>query len=317
MMTVAEIFPSLQAHVGSSGNCSKDKLMEAMNVAGPVLLDAVDAKGSMWTWRLHVCGGCVILPSEIHRPQQAWFCGQSVGFRSEWWLGRLTGNPTEDLGQEFPWQELVDTGREVATQCVVDADKRDRFFLKARHRDDLGKQVEVRYVNPDGQEIVWKSTLQPIRKMTAGQGDLSPTGIGEVIRVAKGRTAGAVELWVWRQTGAKSPGEARLISVYDSHDETPSYRVYRLTGAVGGGTVTVKGKRKWRPLRSEDDIVPFGSVAAWRAALAWEAASNNRQSDEAKAHLADAVYYLDLEETGSRPRSESQPVTVVTPWGLR
>ena len=76
----------------------------------------------------------------------------------------------------------------------------------------------------------------------------------------------------------------------------------------------VRGKKEWRPLREASDIIPFGRIPAWKAALAAEAAMGNRQFQEMRQFMAEAVTFLDQEATGYRPRATSQPVNMVTPW---
>lgn len=79
----------------------------------------------------------------------------------------------------------------------------------------------------------------------------------------------------------------------------------------------VKGRRKWLPLRSEADLVPFGSVAVWRAALIAESKLANRELAEFEAAIGSAVSLLDAELTASRPRGTAETVDFVTPFTIR
>ena len=318
MNTVAEFFPDLKTAVGSGGSCSVDELMRRMNIIGPELVDSVDAKGMNWSWCLPVTGSCVVLPSDIRTPQQAWFGGQALGFRSEWWLGRLGGNPEMDMQQELPWQEIVDTGKRVVTQCVVPLSANSKFYVVPMHREDEGVEVEVRYYNSVGRETIWTSKIKNVGNHDAGEADESPCGIGEVIRFHKPRTKGALELWVKQEHFVKPnpiSGTSRRVAVYEKHEEDPEYRVMRITTSGNmNGMLQVKGKKEWRNLRDPSDLIPFGRIPAWKAALAAEAAMGNRQFQEMRMFLAEAITFLEQEATGYRPRAQSQPVTMITPW---
>lgn len=309
MMTVAELFPDVKGQIGTAGACDSSTLMKAMNVVGPELLNRIDAKGTLWTWCFCICNSCVILPSEMLVPRQAWYNGQSLGFRSEFWLGRLGGDIDFDLEQEVPWQELVDTGRRSITQAPINAGKSDVFFLVARSQSDAGKEVEVRYRTSAGREIVWLVSLNGDHKASSS----SETNIGELIRFRKPRTSGAVELWVLNLAN----GMKRLVSVYDGHEETPEYPVMELTRAGWyAGTLIVKGKRKWLPLRSDQDLVPFGSVMTWRSALSAESASAAKDTKKKREFLGDALAHLDEELEALRPPGQGQTVSFITPWTL-
>jgi hypothetical protein len=318
MNTVAEYFPDLKTAVGSGGSCSVDELMRRMNIIGPELVDMVDAKGMNWTWCLPIEDSCVVLPADIRTPQQAWINGESLGFRSEWWNGRLGGDMVMDNQQELPWREIIDTGKRVATQCMVNGRKHDRFFLVPLHREDAGTKVEVRYLDIHGRENIWTPTLKSVTNFNRGEAEESPCGVGELIRFHKPRTKGAVELWTKSQDFVKPQpmtGTSIRVAIYEKHEEDPEYRVMKATTSSPiCGTLTVKGKKEWRPLRDASDLIPFGRIPAWKAALAAEAAMGNRQFQEMRQFLAEAVTFLDQEATGYRPRATSQPVSIITPW---
>jgi hypothetical protein len=201
---------------------------------------------------------------------------------------------------------------------LVNGRSHDRFFVVPLHKEDVGKQVEVRYLNSHGREVIWTPTLKTVTNFTTAQAEESPCGIGELIRFHKGRTKGAVELWTKSQDFVNPQpmtGTSIRIAIYEKHEEDPEYRVMRIT-STGNlcGSLMVRGKKEWRPLREASDIIPFGRIPAWKAALAAEAAMGNRQFGEMRQFMAEAVTFLDQEAAGYRPRATSQPVSMITPW---
>ena len=309
MHTVSELFPLVKAQAGSAGVCDVGELMERMNIVGPEMLDRIEAKGTVTTWCLPVCKGCVVLPSDLDTPIQAWLNGTPMGFRGQYWLGRLAGDIPNDLGQEIPWQEVVEDGRYAYTQVYpVPATQNDVYEVTARSQKDAGKVVKIHYRNTMGRDVVYDAVLEA--NHTAS--NPSDTGIGDITHVSKPRTVGALEVWMHNLR----TNHRFLVAVYDGHDEHPAYRIVHLTGCVNGKLV-IKGRRKWIPLRSEDDVVPFGRVAVWRTALIAEANLANRETEAFNKGVAEAVALLDAELTGLRPKGAAEVVDFVTPWTVR
>lgn len=309
MYSVSELFPLVKAQAGSAGSCDVEDVMERMNIIGPEILNRIEAKGTVTTWCLPVCGGCVVLPSDLETPIQAWLNGTPMGLRGQFWFGRLAGDIGTDLGQSYPWQELVDNGRYAYTQVYpIPACTNDVFEVTARSQKDAGKQVTISYRNNMGRVITYAPTLVGDHVAC----EPSDTGIGDIIHVRKPRTVGGLELWMRNLRS----GHRLLLAVYDGQDEHPAYRLVHLTGCANGKLV-IKGKRKWLPLRTEGDIVPFGSVAVWRAALIAESKLANRELTEFNAGITEAVGLLDAELTASRPKGTAEVVDFVTPFTIR
>jgi hypothetical protein len=308
MYSVGELFPLIKNQAGSAGSCDVEDLTGRMNVIGPELLDRLEANGTVSTWCLCICNSCVVLPSDFMTPLQAWVGGEALGMRGEYWLGRLGGYIPSDLTQEYPWQELVDDGRRAYTQVFpVPATQNDVYEIEARSQADAGKTVEVRYADHNGRQIVWTPQINGNHKPSSP----SATGIGDVIRVAKPRTTGALELWIRNL----STGNRILVAVYDGQDEHPEYRLVHITGCASG-RLAVKGKRKWLPLRIESDLVPFGRVAVWRLAMMAEAALSTRETDAFNGFINEAVRLLENEVTSLRPKGQAEVVDFVTPFTI-
>lgn len=309
MHTVSELFPLVKAQAGSAGVCDVDELMERMNIIGPEILDRIEAKGTITTWCLPICNGCVVLPSDLDTPIQAWLNGESLGFRGQYWLGRLNGDIPTDMGQACPWQELVDDSRYAYTQVYpVPATLNDVYEVTARSQKDAGKVVVINYTDRMGRDVVFNATLNGDHTAS----NPSDTNIGEVTHVTKPRTVGGLELWMRNLRS----GHRFLVAVYDGHDEHPSYRLVHITGCANGKLV-IKGRKKWTPLRAESDVVPFGRSAMWRVALIAESKLANRELAEFNAAIGEAVGLLDAELSGLRPRGTAEVVDFVTPWTVQ
>jgi hypothetical protein len=308
MHTVAELYPLIRPQAGSAGSCSEEDLMERMNVIGPEILTKVEARGMITTWCLPICNGCVVLPSDLETPIQAWLNGESLGFRGAYWLGRIGGDIPRDMGQSYPWQELVDDSRSAYTQVYpVPATQNDVYEITARSQQDAGKEVQLRYRDSMGREILYVTTLAGDHTAS----NPSNTGIGDVTYVYKPRTVGALELWMRNLRS----GHRFLVAVYDAVDEHPEYRLVHITGCANGKLV-IKGRKKWMPLRTPTDVVPFGHAAMWRVALIAEAKLANRETAEFEMALDQAARLLENEMTAMRPRGTSEVVDHISPWTL-
>ncbi len=83
-------------------------------------------------------------------------------------------------------------------------------------------------------------------------------------------------------------GNRMLVAVYDGADEKPEYRLMHMTGCPRGSLV-IKGRKKWMPLRDGTDVVSFGRTAVWRMALMAESALANRDEDKFAKLIGAAV----------------------------
>ncbi len=135
--------------------------------------------------------------------------------------------------------------------------------------------------------------------------------IGEVLRFQKPRTKGNVELWAMNL----DTQHRRLLAIYSAHDEVPSHAVYEMSGLIRGA-LNIKGKREWIAPRSMDDMVYFGNIEAWGAALQAEAAWSNGDQASKEQFLAFAVGSLAIELRDVRPHGQGQTVQTITPYSI-
>jgi hypothetical protein len=284
--------------------------MRRMNIIGPELLDEIDAKGTLWTWCLPVCGNCVVMPTDIQQVIQAAICGVPVTQRSEFWTGRMMGNEWDDRFTEVPWGNMIELHRTSQTHYPVEpAGLNEVFAFAAKKQDDVGQEVEIRWrTKGNGREYVVKHALQGDRRIAP----ISSDPVGEVSWLRKPRTKGNVELWVLNQ----STGNSRQVSVYDPREETPEYKMYELSGLPRCSEMSVRGKRKWVELRDTNDLVPFGRVLAWRNALMAEAASEEGKLEERAKFMATAVQDLEREKRGWESPNNQRAMQILTPWSV-
>ena len=310
MNTVAELFKDIKGQAGTSGACDVDDVMARMNIIGPELLDEIDAKGTLWTWCVPVCGNCIVMPTDIQQVLQAAVCGVPVTQRSEFWAGRMMGDEWSDNYTEVPWSNLIELHRTSATHYPVEpAQLNEVFAFQAKKQEDLGKEVEIRWrTKGNGKEYVIKHALQGDRILAP----ISADPVGEVVWLRKPRTVGNVDLWVVNQ----SYGTGRLVSSYDPREETPEYKVYQLSGLPRCAEMSIRGKRKWIELRSENDLVPFGRVMAWRNALMAESASVEGKLEERARYMAAAIQDLEREKRGWESPNNQRAVQIITPWSV-
>lgn len=305
MKTVAELFPDIKAQAGTSGSCDVADVMRRMNIIGQELLYAIDAKGTLFTWCIPVCGNCMIMPPDIMQVKQMSLCGRPMTQRSQFWTGRMMGDDYTDGWSSYPWSTVIDTGNLAYTQWFVNAGINEVFAIRAKKQSDVGKEVDVRWRTSTGEDKRVKFSL-------VGDQELVEIGgpVGEVYRFQKPRTDGAVELWVKNV----STGEARLVARYGPYEEIPEYKIMRMP--VRCGQLSIKGKKMWVPLRSEEDIVPFGDVMAWRNALRAEAASVEGKVGDRNAYLEAAIGDLEREKKAFDGENIQRGMDIVSPWSV-
>lgn len=306
-LTVRQIYDNARKLAGAAGSCDEEDFIERFNRAGEMFLKRVDSDGMMFCWRLCTCGSCVVLPSSVGSVRQAWFDGDPVDIRSEWWNGRLTGGLTKDIQTEIPWRNFVDTGRRIATQRNVNAQNGEVFEIRHFDRADVGKEFKIYYTGPFGAQVIKKGAFKADGKPT-----FSKSGIGEVLRFEKPRTVGNVELW----TSNLETGVRRLLAVYGPHEESPEYRVYTISG-LGTGALNIKGKRAWVPVRSMEDIIWFGDIESWGAALMGEAAWSDGNFPESETHMQYAVGVATMDLKSKKGHAQGQHVQFITPWSVK
>lgn len=307
MISAQQLYDATRELVGTAGTCEPEVFLEHLNAAGPMVLKRVDAEGMIWTWRSTICGSCVTLSGEIRGIRQAWLCGESMDIKSEWWHGRLTGGLYHDTWKEYPWRNLVDSGRRIPTQRIVNATNVEVFEIKSYSREDAGKVVMVKYAPCKGTLKTWKATLrEDVRPV------LSKPDIGEVLYVEKPRTVGKVELWARNL----DTGHRRLLAVYDPLVEIPEFPIYEITGTASG-TLDVKAKRVWTPVRSMDDIIWWGDAEAWGAALVAENYWREGDNDSKEAALGHAVGILALDLKDKQGAAQTKAFQMMTPWSIQ
>lgn len=306
-LTVQQIYDRARKLAGAAGSCDEADFMDRINNAGEMFLKRVDSDGMMFCWRLCTCGGCVVLPSSVHGVRQAWFDGDPVDIRSEWWNGRLTGGLSKDISTEIPWRNFVDTGRRIATQRGVDAQDGEVFEIRHFDPADTGKEFKIYYNGPFNVQTILKGKFKADIKPS-----FSKTGIGEVARFEKPRTAGNVELWAYHL----ETGHRRLLAVYGPREENPEYRVFTMSG-LKNGALNIKGKRAWVPVRSMEDIIWFGDTESWGAALLGEAAWSDGNLVESEQHMQYAVGVAAMDLKSKKGNAQGQHVQFITPWSIK
>jgi hypothetical protein len=111
-----------------------------------------------------------------------------------------------------------------------------------------------------------------------------------ITSVVKSVTANA--LFCYQTTAAVDT----LFARYEPGEQFPSYRRYRYAFKTNRSTITVKAKRQYYPLASDNDPVEFGSVLAFEHALRAYQWGLNGDTNNARQGMVDAIQYLNGEQ---------------------
>lgn len=314
----SDLFPAIQDMYGEKGICPSDsgyeqKLVDELNRAIPLLMKRLDAKGTVWYWKVPVYGGCFSLPIDCLEVRQAWLDGYALEQRDEWYQGKY-GN---DLQPRQGWCEgsqLIDVGDGyVIPHRWPDHHFDARLAVMAENDGDAGKTIQVTIVNRYNEEVRETLTLKDSQQLAVFE-----TPVRDVTFLRKPVTQGNVKAYIYYpQTNQRV-----LMAVYPSWVIVPSYRKKKLplSCMCDEGTFIIKGKIRYRPIQSGNDVIPICDPQA--IGFAFRALTAQRRQDQTNlqdynANLTFALNELDKELGDSKSRAVVSPIAIKSPFGRR
>jgi len=289
-ITVGEILPQIAQNVGDSGvglcpgTDGVPKAIYALNQACFALHKRIDDDGTLWWWHVPACDGCFSLPGDCREGRQFFINGFSASQYDEWYSGRVCGG----LHANTPCCEgpsIIDLGDTFATPFPLPGFDGLRVGFVAQNNADVGQQIVVEFTNQYGE--VHKETIVLLDNQVVAW---TKGIVREVNFVQKAMTNGNVKLYY------KFPNDQRFFMCdYDPKVIVGRFRRKRMPGGMCNGcnVVTIKGKRRYIPLTSEQDICPFDDIIALRFALSAIAAVDRRDTaayDDLMLHALNEIY---------------------------
>lgn len=317
---IGDVIDFVGPYTGESGTCTEGNpqgrsfVIGEINKAIPILLSRLDSKGTLFEWKVCVNSQTFTLPYDCLEPRQAWLNNQSLVQRDEFYQGQL------GVGQNSgaPWviggNQLIDLGDGFSLPYDWPNHTDTHYGLVAENNQDAGTVVRVRLLDQHGSEVFEDITLLPDQQVAVSQNIVT-----NITYQHKGQTNGAVRGYiVYPQLGTTA-----WIGTFPGVVIVPSYRKkkipanYSCNGFNGGstGTLVIKGKLRYFPVRSELDPIPISNALALGYACQTLYLSRNGERQAANEALEFAVNELERELQDNQSNSTVTQIQVMAPWG--
>lgn len=301
---VRDMLPQIAQNVGDSGVglCDATGIAEAisnLSYACRILQKRIDDDGTLWWWTVPAADGCFAVPQECEEGRQFFVNGYSATTYDQWYEGRVCGGLHAGVPCCYG-PAIIDLGN-FPIPHPFPRIKDVRMALVAQSDGDAGKQVELEITNQYGEPVRETLTLLPYQQPV-----LTDSFVYDVSFLQKPQTVSNVKAYQ-----AFSNGQRIFIGDYAPLTRLGAFRRKRMPVSLCGGcnVVTIKGKRRFIPLTSEDDICPFDDPIALgfalRAVAAWRRGADNDSLNEYNGNLQMA-----LNEIYKQMRNEDSPGNV-------
>lgn len=262
-----DVFAQVSAMTEDAGVCAtseagRAKIIEQINLAAQAVVKRIDTEGMLWDFPCPVRQGCFAIPPDCESPRNIFYNGFSLRMRDQWYEGKLAWGRNQ-YGADC-YGQCIDEGQ-FAIPLPLPKTHSMRVALVAELNGDAGTEVELELINQYGDRVQETLTL------AAGGEPVRTTAMAyDVTMVNKPLTQGHVQLQLRYDDGARfQTGTSPYFARYGPKARHAYYRRMKLPGFCGGcQMVVIKGKMKLYPIVSENDILPFDDVHAWRWALA-------------------------------------------------
>lgn len=262
-----DLFEDIAPFVGEYGTCTGNTidLIVYLNKVSELLWPRGDWKGTIEYGCISVHDCCFGLPWHLEEVRNAWYCGSSISVQDQYYqtlphvgiescCGSCCMPQLIQTGEYWPYQRKPPEGWRLAVQ----GSEMEEVALTFQAFDQSG-QRHSESITP---------TLD-VQKLEVT--------LGQLYAVRKPRTKGLVRLFAWHPD---RPGY-QFAAQYDAHQEGPDFSHYKLTSAPkreNCPSLIIRAKKKYIPIRSEEDVVWLESKAALEfacLALNAKAAKNN------------------------------------------
>ena len=254
---------------GSTGfNVSDPRLMARFNSATEELMHEGDWPGVVDRYLFTVTSGSIVLPSFLDRAMGIQVNNLPYAMRSPWFEFVEYGPGQQS---DNNWLSVVIDRDETATQVALpigtgwqlytkgEVDERVlgvRPYLTVRGRKTNGRDVRSYYVGTgyiDGERLEINGDTSPYTCVGTASFDV-------ITSIIKPVTRGYVELW------ANNGSTSLQLATYGPKETAPSFHSYFLPTILSSNptaqTVLVRGRKRFVPVTSDDDIVIISNVRA-------------------------------------------------------
>lgn len=305
---VIDILDSIAPNVDDAGVCvtnapGKEKAIRALDMGLDALMKRVDAEGTLWTWYVPVYGGCFSLPEDCLEARQMWVNGISTVQRDQWYQGKLFRG-LNSCGTQCESQ-IIDLG-EFAIPHTLPKIQPIRIAFVAEYDSDAGKEINIELIDNYGQRqtetLVLKAGQEPV---------LTENSASDITYVGKPRTDGPIQLQLSYDNGARY-----FLAAYGPLVRSGAFRRKRMPQRFQGcNLVTIKGKRRFTRITSENDMLPICDRLALSFAVSAIADLRKRDHEGYNANLTFAMNELFKSMENADSPGNVAPVQVISGFG--
>lgn len=299
MFSVEQIREDIAPFTLDAGKCKESEfVLKYINGARRLLWPRANFKGTLETICIKTDGTkCFLtLPANLMRIVRAQRCGRDVQIDTPWYeyadnvsWGDNCASSLLDLGERYTTFEDYGT-------------KNFRLKIKAESNQDVGKKVHFGIHDENDNRRIITGVLSE---------DHVGVSLNEWIKyyhsVTKERTVGRVRVYIYDPNA----GVETICAIYEPEEINPIYRRYRLPRGNRSAYYFIEGKKRYRPLVDERQMVEFNTDAMIQACIALTH-RRNKKLGEYTAALNLAMEHenqelkQDKQETGGRIRLSRQ-----------
>lgn len=245
------------------GGCSaqgRAEILHDLDLNIRALVKRIDFEGLLSDFYVPVKDGCIALPQEIREARYFVLNGEPLRQRDEWYIGKVGNN---QFNGGCSAAECLDLGDFYIPHPLPKA-RGIRIALVAMNDADAGKVCTVQVLDEYGTPVQQDLTL-----LGSQQPAIMDSAAFDVTFFQKPKTVGNVSLQLHYDNGQR---------FYHCHylpeTEEGLFRRKAIPRRFHGCNIAkVKGKLRYIPIRSEDQVIPFNDVIALgfgqKAIAAW------------------------------------------------
>lgn len=317
-----DLFEELAPHVGDSGVCPDDSaaIIKDLNEVVPMLIKRMDSLGSLPQWCVPAVGGCFALPPDCLEVRTILLDGFPLVQRDQWYQGKLgiglldgcvwrgANCNQNSFIRTCNFRNVIDLGDDYAIPLPWPNDSNGKLGLKAENDADASAVVQVDILNEYGDVIRNDISLSRNQQIA-----ISDSFVRDIPFIRKPVTKGNVIGYY-----VCPNGRTEKLFTIAPRVVTPKWRRKKLpTQFPCGrhGTILIRGKIRFTPLISEDDVVIMDDVKALQFGCRALAAMKRDDRVAYNENLALAVNELNMQLNDASSNAVVSQASVVSPFG--
>lgn len=306
---VKTVMRKVARSVDDAGVCAeteegKRRIIDSLNRGVALVMKRIDTDGMIFQWHVPTCSGCFALPADCLQGRQYFVNGNSAISRDEYYLAKLSRGLNYG-GVACSRAEIIDLG-DFAIPVPVPKIRGVRVALVALDDGDAGAECTVEIVDEYGKRIREKVVL------LANQAPAIMEAVCyDVTFFEKLRTKGPVSLQFHFDTGQREH-----VCQFDPRTTVGAWRRKRLPQMYRGcNVVTIRGKLRFEPVETEDDILPFDDLDALEYAMQADNAIAQKDFDARNKAVTFAINELAKELENADSPGNVSPMVIRSGFG--